>query len=177
MTDETLNTETGPAKAVSHFSDSLAQTGESHRALVQEITSFAKDEAKRFFNLRLERNNAVLDKLSNTTGLTGIIGVQQEWLRDLMADYSGQQMRFASTLQGITHNVIACASDAASQHIEHLQQQASEMTSQAEEVAHQAAQTGEHFANAAQDAGHQAIHTGEQIINNSQDLNNNYVQH
>ncbi|HEY0267047.1 MAG TPA: hypothetical protein VGC16_09860 [Rhizomicrobium sp.] len=166
MQDETLNTETGPAKAVTQFSDSLTHAGESHRALVQEMTSFAKDEAKRFFNLRLERNNVALDKLSHSQGLTGIIGVQQEWLRDLMADYTSQQMRLATTLQGISHNVMACASDAASHNIERLQQQAADMTHQAEEAVHHA-----------EDAGHQAVHTGEQMVNTAQDMNNNYVQH
>lgn len=163
MTDETLHTETGPAKAVSQFSDSLTQAGESHRALVQEMTSFAKEEAKRFFNLRLERNNAALDKLSNSNGLTGIIGVQQEWLRDLMQDYTSQQMRFASTLQGITHNVMTSAGEAASHNIERMQQQASEMTHQAEEAVHHA-----------QDVAHQ---TGEHVVQATQDMNNNYIQH
>src|SRR5260221_10459892 len=75
-----------PAQAISQLGESLsqtlAQTTESQRALAKEMTGFAKDESLRFVNLRLERNGAALDKLQHCAGLPGLIGAQQEWLRD-----------------------------------------------------------------------------------------------
>src|SRR5579872_6377850 len=71
----------GPAKAVSQLSESMAQTVESQRALIQEMTLFAREEGIRFVNLRLERNGHALDKLQSCQGIPGLIGVQQEWLR------------------------------------------------------------------------------------------------
>ncbi len=115
--------ESGPAKAVSQLSESMAHTAESHRALIQEMTVFAKDEGLRFANLRLERNGQAMDKLQNCHGIPGLIGVQQEWLRDLVQDYMGQNMRLAGALRGLTQNVMACASE----NLDHAQHIANEM--------------------------------------------------
>ncbi len=115
--------ESGPAKAVSQLSESMAHTAESHRALIQEMTIFAKDEGLRFANLRLERNGQAMDKLQNCHGIPGLIGVQQEWLRDFVQDYMGQNMRLAGALRGLTQNVMACASE----NMDHAQHIANEM--------------------------------------------------
>ena len=136
----------GPAKAVSQLSESMAQTAESHRALIQEMTQFAKDEGARFVNLRLERNGQALDKLQNCQGIPGLISVQQEWLRDFVQDYLGQNMRLAGALRGLTQNVMACAAETASGHIDRMQQDAHEMVNQAGEQMNQMAQDVNNYA-------------------------------
>ena len=159
-------TDTGAAKAVSQLGESLgqslAQTAQSQRALLQEMTTFAKDESLRFANLRLERNGAALDKLQHCHGVPGLFGVQQEWLRDLMQDYMGQQMRLAGAFRGLTQNALASAAEAASDNIDRMQQNASEMVHQGSEQMNQAVhnatdmaqQTAEQVNQAAQDANH-----------------------
>ena len=125
--------DSGPAKAVSQLSESMAHTAESHRALVQEMTQFAKDEGLRFINLRLERNGQALDKLQSCSGIPGLLSVQQEWLRDFVQDYMGHNMRVAGALRGLTQNVIASASEHAAEHMDHAQHAASEMAHQVNE--------------------------------------------
>jgi hypothetical protein len=139
-------TDTGPAKAVSQLTESLAQTAESQRVLIQEITSFAKDEGLRFFNLRLERNGQVLDKLQNCHGIPGLIGVQQEWLRDLVQDYMGQNMRLAGAMRGLAQNVMASATETASGHIDRMQHEASDIVHQAGEQMNQMTQAVSNYA-------------------------------
>ncbi len=159
--------ETGPARAVSQLSQSLSQAAESQRLLLSEIAVYAKDESLRFANLRLERNGQVLEKLSTCTGLPGLIGLQQEWLRELMQDYTSQNMRLAGAWRGVAHTVVSEATDAASETVDRMQQHTADMTRQAEDTAQQAV-----------DSGHQAVQqTGEQLANLGQDMNNNYVQH
>ena len=136
-------------QTVSQLGQSLAQTAESGRALVEEMTLFAKDESLRFVNLRLERNGAALDRLQNCQGIPGLIGVQQEWLRDLLQDYTGQSMRWMGALRGLTRNVMEKATENAADGIDRTQHQAGETVQQAEE------------------------HIGNIV----QDTNNNYVQH
>ena len=129
--DET-HTEHGqsePTKAVSQLSESMAHTAESHRALIQEMTVFAKDEGLRFVNLRLERNGQAMDKLQNCHGIPGLIGVQQEWLRDFVQDYMGQNMRLAGALRGLTQNVMACASENLD-HAQHIANDLAQETNQ-----------------------------------------------
>jgi hypothetical protein len=132
-------------KAVSQLSESVAQTAESQRALFQDMTHFAKEESLRFINLRLERNGAALDKLQNCRGLPGLLGVQQEWLRDLVQDYMSQNMRLAGAFRGVAQNVVASAAETASQTVDRMQQEAGEMAEQAGEQMNRAAETVENY--------------------------------
>jgi len=144
-----MNNPSDHDQTVSQLGQSMAQTAESGRALVQDMTIYAKDESLRFVSLRLERNGAVLDKLQNFQGVPGLIGVQQEWLRDLLQDYTGQSMRWMGALRGLTRNVVEKATESAAENIDRMQHQASDVVHQAE----------------------------EQLGNIVQDTNNNYVQH
>jgi hypothetical protein len=145
MNDNTHTASNIPAEAVSQLGESLTQAGESHRALVQEMTLFAKDESLRFVNLRLERNGTVLEKLQTCTGLPGLIGVQQEWLRDFVQDYVGQNMRFAGAFRGLARNVVAQAADATSDNIDRMQHEASDMVHKAGEQMDQTTQDANNY--------------------------------
>ena len=167
MTD--IPNPTDPVQAVSQLGetlrDSLAQTSESHRVLIQEMTGFAKDESLRFVNLRLERNGIALDKLQHCQGIPGLIGVQQEWLRDFLQDYTSQSMRMMGALRGLTKNVMESAAENAADNIDRMQRSAGEMAHQAEDTIHRA-----------ENMGYQAVQRAdEQIGNIVQDVN--YVQH
>jgi hypothetical protein len=160
-----------PAQAASQLGESLsqtlAQTGESQRALVKEMTGFAKDESLRFVNMRLERNGAALDKLQHCQGIPGLIGVQQEWLRDLLQDYTGQSMRILGAWRGLTKNVMESAAESAADNIGHMQQETDGMIHRAK-----------NSVNHAETMGYQAVQQAEgQMGNIVQDVNNNYVQH
>jgi ElaB/YqjD/DUF883 family membrane-anchored ribosome-binding protein len=162
-----MNTHPDPEQTVSQLGQSLTQSAESGRALIQEMTVFAKDESLRFASLRLERNGAALDKLQHCQGIPGLIGVQQEWLRDFLQDYTSQSMRFMGTLRGLTRNVMEKATENAADTIDRMQHEAKDMAHQAEDAIHHV-----------QDMGYQAVQQAdEQMGNIVQDTNNNYVQH
>lgn len=133
------------AKAVSQLGENIAQTAENQRALLQDMTHFAKEEGLRFMNLRLERNGSALEKLQNCQGLPGLLGVQQEWLRDFVQDYMSQNMRLAGAFRGLTQNVVASAAQTASQTVDQMQQNASEAVEQAGQQMSQAAQQVETY--------------------------------
>jgi hypothetical protein len=160
-----------PAQAVSQLGESLsqtlAQTAESQRSLVKEMTGFAKDESLRFVNLRLERNGAALDKLQHCHGIPGLIGVQQEWLHDLLEDYTGQSMRMLGAWRGLTKNAMETAAESAVDNIDRMQHETDGMIHQAENRVHHAETTG-----------YQAVQQADgQMGNIVQDVNNNYIQH
>jgi hypothetical protein len=155
-----------PVQSVAQLGESLAQTAENHRALFQEITGFAKDESLRFVNLRLERNGVVLDKLQNCQGVPGLIGVQQEWLRDFLQDYASQSMRMMGAVRGLAKNVMEAAAENAADNIDRMQRGAHDLTRQAEDVVY------------TEDMGHHIVQQADdQMSNIVQDTNNNYVQH
>jgi hypothetical protein len=132
MSHDQNHAEAEPARAVSQLTESLAQAAHNQRALLQEMSSFAKEESRRFFNLRLERNEAALEKMQHCVGLPGLIGVQQEWLRDFVQDFIGQNMRLAGALRGVTHDTIATATAAA----QDVQDGAQDMAHRAEQQFH-----------------------------------------
>jgi ribosomal protein L12E/L44/L45/RPP1/RPP2 len=127
--DQNHTSEAEPARAASQLTESLTQAAQNQRALLQEMSSFAKAESMRFFNLRLERNEAALEKMQHCVGLPGLIGVQQEWLRDFVQDLIGQNMRMAGVLRGVTHDTVTAATAAAK-----------DMQDGAQDMAHQAEQ-------------------------------------
>jgi len=134
--------------AVSQLSQSMAQAAESQRLLAQEMSGFAKDESLRFANLRLERNGATLDKLQSCHGIPGLIGVQQEWLRDFLQDYTSQSMRMMGAMRGLTKNVIEAAAENASDNIERMKNQAQDTIERTGQVMQKA---GEQMSQVAQD--------------------------
>lgn len=133
-----MNTAFEHDETVSQLGQSLAQTAESGRALAQEIAHFAKDESLRFVNLRLERNGAALDRLQNCQGIPGLIGVQQEWLRDLLQDYTSQSMRWMGAWRGLTRNVMETAAENTAETIDRVQDDAGEAIQQAGDAVDQA---------------------------------------
>jgi hypothetical protein len=101
-----------PLQAAADLSASLAQAAQKNRALLEEMTHFTQAEMLRFFQQRLDRDNAVLGKLQDAQGIGGIIGVQQEWLRELFQDCLGQNMRLADMMGGMTRDAFDCCSRA-----------------------------------------------------------------
>jgi len=134
-----------PAQAISHLGESLAQTAENQRLLAKQMTDFAKDESLRFVNLRLERNGAAMDKLQHCAGLPGLIGVQQEWMRDFLQDYTSQSMRLMGAMRGLTQNVMSCAVETASDNIDRMKQQAGETMERASDAMNQAGEQVTHM--------------------------------
>ena len=134
-----------PDQAVSQLSQSLAQAAESHRLLAEEMTIFAKDEGLRFANLRLERNGSTLDKLQNCHGIPGLIGVQQEWLRDFLQDYASQSMRMMGTLRGLTKNAMESAAENASENIDRMRKEAKDAMDKTGEAMHRAGEQVSHI--------------------------------
>jgi hypothetical protein len=134
--------DSGPAKAVSQLSESMAQTAESHRALIQEMGLFAKDEGLRFASLRLERNGQAMDKLQNCQGVPGLMSVQREWLRDFVQDYIGQNMRMAGALRGLTQKAMVCASEQVAENVDRAQSAARDMAHEAGQQISQMAHDG-----------------------------------
>jgi ElaB/YqjD/DUF883 family membrane-anchored ribosome-binding protein len=135
-------------QAVSQLSQFLAQAADSQRLLAEKMTVFAKDESLRFANLRLERNGSTMDKLQSCHGIPGLIGVQQEWLRDFLQDYTSQSMRMMGALRGLTKNVMESAAENASDNIERMRDQAKDAMDRTSEVMQKA---GEQMSNMVQD--------------------------
>lgn len=138
-----------PTQAFSQLGDSLVHAAESQRQLVEEVSGFAKDEGVRFANLRLERNRATFDKLQHCHGIPGLMGVQQEWLRDCLQDYASQSMRMMTAMRGLTKNMMTSAVETASDNIDRMQKEAGETMHRAEDAMEQA---GEQMSHMVQDA-------------------------
>lgn len=162
--------ETGATKAVSQISESLTHAAESHRALVQDMTEFAKDESLRFTSLRLARNGAALNKLQTFAGLPGLFHMQQEWLRDFLQDYAAQNLRVAGAFRGLARNMVASVAEVGSENLDGLQHEAGEMVHQTAEASSDVMDHMQH------EASNMAHRSGEQMGQMTQEANT-YIQH
>lgn len=160
--DNISSPDNGPARAVSQFNDALTQAGESQRALLQEIGQFTRDESLRFSNLRLERNGALLDKLSTSQGIGGLIAAQQEWLRDFITDYAAQTQRVAGVFRGVAQTVVTSATAAAGETVDRVHEHASQAVRQTAEAIDESQQrmgaAAESFAQQAEYAAQETQH-------------------
>jgi hypothetical protein len=137
------NTDVSPA--LSQLGDCLTHASESQRLLLQEMTSFVRDEGLRFANRRLERNGEAMEKMQHCQGLPGLIGVQQEWLRSFVEDYLAQQVRRAGAFRGLAHNVVTSAAETASENIDRMQQDGHQIAEAAGHQVDQVAQDADSF--------------------------------
>ena len=121
-----------PDHIISQFGQTLAHSAESGRGLVQDFTAFAKDESLRFVHLRLERSGAALDRLHHCQGIAGLMGVQQDWLRDLWQDYAGQSLRLMGAWRSLARTVMETAVENVAETVDQTQHQAADAMAQME---------------------------------------------
>jgi len=55
---------------------------------------FSRDESLRFTTLWLRHTNLALENVQGQDGFKSLIQVQQDWMRDLVQDYTAQSVRF-----------------------------------------------------------------------------------
>jgi hypothetical protein len=143
---EQMSDFTAPLDAASALSESLADIARRNRALAQAMAHFTREEYLRFFQMRLDRDTTAIGKLGDVHGVPGLIGVQQEWLRDLFQDYAGQQMRLAGLMRDMSHNAMDRCSEMAGMGLDTMRAAAGEMQGQMQEAGKEVQATAEEMA-------------------------------
>lgn len=109
---------------ITHLSQSLENALTQNRALLEEMTHFTKDEALRFAHLQLDHADTAFSHFRERQDLSGLIGAQQEWIKQMMQEYAALSLRYAEMFHSVTQQVQS-----------HVQSAAGDFQHQAENVA------------------------------------------
>jgi DNA anti-recombination protein RmuC len=122
MHDHELGNGYATHQGIAQLSHSLEKTLDQNRVLLAEMTRFAKDESLRFAHMQLDHADQAFAHFRDRRDLTGLIGAQQEWFREMMQEYANQSLRYAEMFQALTRHVQS-----------HVENAVSELQDQAEE--------------------------------------------
>lgn len=121
-------------EGIAHLGHSFETALDQNRALFAEMARFAKDESLRIAHKHLEHADHAFAHLQDGRSFTGLIGAQQEWIRDMMQEYATQSLRYAEMFHTMTRRVQSHVESAAGDlrkqaedEIESLDRQAGEM--------------------------------------------------
>ena len=106
-TTENKRTDTGNGAATaatatfSALNDSFMKMLEHNRSIFEKMMLAMHEESLRFVNLRMEHTSKALQSSRDCQGLTGLIGVQHDWLVDTARDYAEESQRFGDVMRDI----------------------------------------------------------------------------
>jgi hypothetical protein len=109
---------------IAQLSQSLEKTLTQNRILLEEMVRFNKDESLRLAHMQLDHADTAFAHLRERRDLSGLIGAQQEWVKQMIQDYAGLSLRYAEMFQTLAQHVQS-----------HVQSAASDLQHQAETVA------------------------------------------
>src|SRR5262249_46137621 len=83
------------------LNESFVNMWEHNRSLLERMMLAMQEESLRFVNLRLEHTSKAIRNARDCHGLTGLVGVQHEWLVDIARDYAEESRRFGEVMRDI----------------------------------------------------------------------------
>jgi hypothetical protein len=111
-------------ESINQLSQSLEKTLNQNRTLFDEMTRFTRDESLRLAHAQLDHANLAFSHFRERRDLSGLIGAQQEWMKQMMQEYASLSLRYAEMFHTLAQHVQS-----------HVQHAASDFQHQAEEVA------------------------------------------
>ena len=100
-------------ESIVQLSQSLEKTLAQNRDLVEGMTRFAKDETLRLVHAQLDHANQAFSHFRERRDVSGLIGAQQEWLRQMMQEYANSSLRYAEMFQTLAQHVQSHVKNAA----------------------------------------------------------------
>ena len=104
MHDHT-GTDHAPHEGIVQLSHSLERTLNQNRALLEEMAHFTKDETLRLAHMQLDHASQAFTYFHERHNLGGMIGAQQEWIKQMMQEYATLGLRYAEMFQSVTRHV------------------------------------------------------------------------
>lgn len=116
--------DTESRESIAHLSQSLEKALTQNRTLFEEMARFTKDESLRLAHMQLDHANHAFSHLRERHDFSGLIGAQQEWVKQMMQEYAAMSLRYAEMFHTLALHVQS-----------HVESAASDMQHQAAEVA------------------------------------------
>ena len=101
-------------EGIAHLNHALEQTLEQNRALLGEMTRFARHESLHMAHRQLDHADAAMTHFYERRDFGSLIGAQQEWAKQAMQEYAALGLRYAEMFQTLTQRVQSHVESAAS---------------------------------------------------------------
>ncbi|HXS06588.1 MAG TPA: hypothetical protein VN723_07365 [Rhizomicrobium sp.] len=99
---------------ISQLSQSLEKTLTQNRALFDEMARFTREETLRFAHMQLDHADHAFAHFRERHDLSGLIGAQQEWVKQMTQEYAGLSLRYAEMFHTLAQHVQSHVESAAS---------------------------------------------------------------
>lgn len=95
----------GSHENIAHLNHSLEMALGQNRALLEDMMRFTRDESLRLARMQLDHAGAAFAQLHARRDLGGLVGAQQEWIKQAMHEYASLGLRYAEMVQGLTQQM------------------------------------------------------------------------
>ncbi len=139
-------TANGPRENIAQLSHALETALDRNRALLEDMARFTRDESVRLARMQLDHAGTAFAQWHERHDFGGLIGAQQDWVKQTMQEYANLGLHYAEMFHGMTQQVQS-----------HVKAAASDLQHQAEgemEDLGQALQKDMPYAPAATNGGH-----------------------
>ena len=130
-------------EAIQILCQSMEKTLDQNRMLFSEIARFTKDESLRLAQRNLDRANHAFAHFDDHRNLAGLIGAQQEWMREMMQDYAAQSRHYTEMFRSLAEGVQHQAKHAVSEFGADAKKTAEEVAKNSEAMVHEASRAAE----------------------------------
>ncbi len=103
----------GSHENIAQLNHSLEMALGQNRALLEDMMRFTRDESLRLARMQLDHAGAAFAQLHERRDLGGLVGAQQEWIKQAMNEYASLGLRYAEMVQGLTQQMQSHAQAAA----------------------------------------------------------------
>ena len=111
--------------SITQLSQSLERALSQNRALLEEMARFTKDESLRFAHAQLDHADLAFSHFRERRDLSGLIGAQQEWSKQMMQEYASLSLRYAEMFHALAQHVQSHVKHAADE-FQHRAEEAAE---------------------------------------------------
>ena len=119
-------------ESIAQLSHSLERTLNQGRALFEDMARFTRDESLRFAHMQLDHADLAFSHFRERRDLSGLVGAQQEWIKQMVQEYATLSLRYAEMFHTLAQHVQS-----------HVENAASDFRHQAEELAEDMGRTHE----------------------------------
>jgi hypothetical protein len=148
--------DTNPQAVALELNQLFEQALEHQRTLWEKAVRFSRDESLRFATMWLKHTNLAVENAQGRDGFKSLIQVQQDWMRDLVQDYTAQSVRVSETMSRLTAGAMTRAVNASRE----AMQEGQDVARQAREAAGENLDTMRQAGAEMVQANHDAIHDG-----------------
>ena len=92
-------------ESIAQLNQSVEKTLTQNRTLFEEMARFTRGESLRLAHAQLDHANHAISHFRERQDFSGLIGAQQEWVKQMMQEYANLSLRYAEMFHSLAQHV------------------------------------------------------------------------